>query len=153
MSSSTKDTLNIVVQVLVAALLLVLVIQNIQKPDKVMSMGEGYYAVGMTNGQAFYGRLHKLGSAFPVLTDVYYIQRRVDKKSGENRSVMIKRGRELHAPDELMLNAQHIIQIEPVAPNSKLMELINSIQAKSKDAVATDATGGESSAQSDAEKE
>jgi hypothetical protein len=38
--------------------------------------------------------------------------------------VLVKRGKELHSPDRMYLNPSQIILVEPVGPNSKVMQLI-----------------------------
>ena len=36
--------------------------------------GTKYYAVVLSNGTLYFGHVEGLGSQFPVLTDVYYVQ-------------------------------------------------------------------------------
>jgi hypothetical protein len=38
--------------------------------------------------------------------------------------VLIRRGKEWHGPDYTILNAEHIVLIEPVSEGSKVAELI-----------------------------
>jgi hypothetical protein len=84
----------------------------------------GYHAVLLTNGQVYYGKLAGLGTRFPVLTEVFYVQVGVDPATKESKSVLLKRGKEWHAPDRMILNARHIILVEPVTSRSKMAELI-----------------------------
>ena len=83
-----------------------------------------YQAVLLTNGQVFYGKLQGLGSAYPVLTDVYYIQTGIDQSTKQAKSVLLKRGNEWHAPDRMVLNAGHILLVEPVTSGSRVAHLI-----------------------------
>jgi hypothetical protein len=83
-----------------------------------------YQAVLLTNGQVLIGKLEGLGTPFPVLTDVYYVQAVVDPQTKQTRNVLVKRGKEWHAPDRTILNANHIIIVEPVTKGSKVMDLI-----------------------------
>jgi len=39
-------------------------------------------------------------------------------------NVLVKRGNELHGPDRMVLNANDIVFIEPVGPNSRVAQLI-----------------------------
>jgi hypothetical protein len=78
--------------------------------------------VPLTNGQTYIGRLEDLGSAFSVMTDVFYFQNQVDPLTKETGSVLVKRRSEFHAPDRLMLNSRQIVSIEPVGPNSVLAQ-------------------------------
>lgn len=87
-----------------------------------------FQAVLLDNGQVFYGKIAKLGTAFPKMTDVYYIVNREDPKTKQIKHVLIRRGKELHAPTETFLDARHIIMIEPVGPNSEVARLIAQYQ-------------------------
>jgi hypothetical protein len=45
-------------------------------------------------------------------------------ESKQTVNVLVKRGKELHSPDRMYLNPSQIILVEPVGPNSKVMQLI-----------------------------
>lgn len=83
-----------------------------------------YRAVLLDNGQVYYGRISGLGTRFPVMTDVYYIVRTEDAQTKHLKNVLVKRGKELHAPTETVLSAQHILMIEPVGSSSEVAQLI-----------------------------
>jgi hypothetical protein len=83
-----------------------------------------YQAVLLDNGQVYYGMIAGLGTPFPVMTDVYYIARTEDARTKQVKNVLVKRGKELHAPTETVLNARHILMIEPVGPDSEVAKLI-----------------------------
>lgn len=89
-----------------------------------------YAAVLLDNNQVYFGKLANAGSKFPELTDVYYIQSQVNQETKEVKSVLIRRGNEVHGPDRMFLNERHIIMIEPVGPNSKVAQLIAEDKAK-----------------------
>ena len=83
-----------------------------------------YRAVLMSNGMVLFGKLHGLGTPLPVLTNVYYVQTVQDPKTNKPTTVLIKRGKEWHAPDRSVLNASQIILIEPVTKDSNVMRMI-----------------------------
>jgi hypothetical protein len=83
-----------------------------------------YQAVLLSNGSVYFGKLQDYGGRFPVLTDVFYIQSSVNPDTKQTVNVLIKRGKELHSPDRMYLNPNQIILVEPVGPNSKVMQLI-----------------------------
>jgi len=83
-----------------------------------------YQAVLLTNGSVYFGKLEGYGTKSPVLRDVYYVQSGTDPETKQTKSVLIHRGKELHAPDRMYLNPTHIILVEPVGTNSKVAELI-----------------------------
>ncbi len=89
-----------------------------------------YQAVLLDTGQVYYGKIQGLGTAFPVLTDVYYIQNQVNPQTKEVTNVLVRRGKEWHAPDRMVLNARHIVLVEPVSPDSKVAQLIADLRRK-----------------------
>jgi hypothetical protein len=88
-----------------------------------------YQAIFMDTGQVFFGRLEESGSPYPVLRDVFYLQRVMDPQKKEARNILVKRGSEWHSPDFMRLNARHIVVIEPVANNSRVAQLIKEAKA------------------------
>ena len=93
-----------------------------------------YQAVLLTNGHLFFGKLENAGSAFPVLRDVYYIQSQVNPDTKQVANTLLKRGREMHRPTVMYLNAQHIVIVESVGADSQVAQLIS--QAKQQPAAA-----------------
>lgn len=85
-----------------------------------------YYAVLLTNGAVYFGKLEGLGSPLPVLEDVFYIQSGpVDPNTKQSTGmVLVKRGHELHAPDRMILNEKSIVFVEPVGADSRVAQLI-----------------------------
>jgi hypothetical protein len=83
-----------------------------------------FYAVLLSNNSVYFGKLQGLGSRFPVLTEVYYIQSNQNPETKAVSNVLIKRGKELHGPDRMILNEKTILFVEPVGPGSKVDELI-----------------------------
>jgi hypothetical protein len=78
--------------------------------------------------ELFYGRLDKLGSAFPVLTDVHYVQSQVNPETKQVSNTLVRRAREWHAPDRMTLNAAHILLVEPVRADSAVAKLIEELR-------------------------
>jgi hypothetical protein len=95
-----------------------------------LSFKTEYQAVFLDNGQIFFGKMEKGGSAHPILKDVYYIGRQTSPDGKEVANVLLKRGNEWHGPDSMYLTSAHIVMIEPVAPTSKVAELIKELKAK-----------------------
>jgi hypothetical protein len=91
-----------------------------------------FQAVLLDTGQVYYGKIEALDSPYPILRDVYYIQSSTDPSSKQVTNVLIRRGKEWHAPDFTVLNARHIAMVEPVGPTSKVAELIVEAQQKQK---------------------
>ena len=83
-----------------------------------------YQAVLLDNGSVYFGKLQGAGTDYPLLTDVYYVQSQVNQETKEVKNILIRRGNEWHSPDRMVLNARHIVLMEPVGPNSTVAKLI-----------------------------
>jgi hypothetical protein len=85
-----------------------------------------YYAVLLTNGAVYFGKLEGLGSPLPVLHDVFYVQPGpVDPQTKQPTGmVLVHRGHELHGPDRMILNERSIVFVEPVGTESRVAQLI-----------------------------
>src|SRR5208337_439444 len=68
-----------------------------------------FQAVLLDNGQVYYGKMSRLGTGFPEMTDVYYIVNKDDPDTKTVKHILVKRGKELHAPTETYLDARHIV--------------------------------------------
>ena len=101
-----------------------------QQQEKGAEITTPYAAVLLDNNQVYFGKLTNAGSAFPELTDVYYIQSSVNQETKAVTNILVRRGNEVHGPDRMFLNAHHIILIEPVGTNSKVAQLIADDKAK-----------------------
>jgi hypothetical protein len=84
-----------------------------------------YQAVLLDNGQVYYGKIERVGSSYPILRDVYYVQSKVNPQTKEVTNVLIRRGSEWHSPDRMFISSRHIILIEPVGASSKVAQLIS----------------------------
>ena len=91
---------------------------------------KAYSAVLLDNNQVYFGKLDMADAAFPVLTDVYYIQSQQNQETKAVTNVLVRRGNELHGPDRMFLNSHHILFIEPVGPTSKVAQLIEADKNK-----------------------
>lgn len=87
-----------------------------------------YQAILLSNGSAYFGHLEGLGRPYPVLHDVFYVQSVKDPQTNAVSNILVKRGKEWHAPDRMILNANMIVLVEPVNPTSRVSQLIT--QAK-----------------------
>jgi hypothetical protein len=121
-----------VILILLAAVLVLLLVQVVAGflgRDRV-TFDTTYQAVFLTNGHVYFGKLEKAGSAYPVLNEVYYVESRVKPDTKEVTNILVRRGKEWHAPDRMVLNAQHILFIEPVAPESAVSKLIAELKRR-----------------------
>lgn len=87
----------------------------------------GYHAVFLSNNQVYFGRLRNEGSQYPVLEDVYYLRQsaQLGDESQAGQLDLVKRGRELHGPENIMkINRDHILFIETVRADSAVGQAI-----------------------------
>ena len=94
-----------------------------------------YQSVLLNNGQYFFGKIEKAGSAYPILRDVYYVRQQMNPETKEMRSTIFKRSMEPFGPDMMYINANSIALIEPVAPDSKVAMLIKEAASQKPEAV------------------
>lgn len=92
-----------------------------------------YQAVFLDNGQVFFGKLSDIGSDYPLLKEIFYVQTQTNPETKEVRSILIKRGNEWHGPTSMRVNSKHIVIIEPVSPDSKVAKLITEAMTKKSD--------------------
>ena len=96
---------------------------------------DAYSAVFLQNGQVYFGKITKNTKDEMILKNVYYLQ--VDGSgadaaaAAQARFNLVQLGNELHGPtDELFINKSQITFFEYLRPDSKVVETINSQQAK-----------------------
>ena len=107
----------------------------------------GYVAVFLTNNQVYFGKLGSLDGQYATLTEVYYLRvqpalsdggnvkvedaKTAGAAAGKNDMTLIKLGDELHGPtDEIKLNRDHILLVEELKEDSKVVKAIEQFKAK-----------------------
>lgn len=93
-------------------------------PQEASTGSAMYYAVLLSNGSVYFGELEGLGSPYPVLRNVYYVQSNVNQETKAVSNILVRRGRDWHRPDRMIINEKAIVFIEPVGPDSKVAQLI-----------------------------
>jgi len=94
--------------------------------------GEGYQAVFLSNGQVYFGKIVDTSSNYLTLDDVHYLvaQRPLQDQQGATPSAqpqytLRKLGGELHGPEgKMAINRKHILFIEGLKPDGKVVEAI-----------------------------
>ncbi len=93
---------------------------------------DGYSAVFLTNGQVYFGEIISQKNHTIVLTHIYYLQTNTaDPKAEvtEANMSLVKLGNELHGPtDEMQINRDHVLFIETLRTDSKVVQAITSQQ-------------------------
>lgn len=114
---------------LAVILLAVLVFQEYRRQRR-LTFDTPYQAIVLLNGQAYFGKLENFGAPFPVLTDVYYVQSQVNQETKQVTNTLIRRAKDAHAPDRMVINGRNILYIEPITPGSQVAKLIEELKAK-----------------------
>lgn len=99
-------------------------------PPTAVTFTTPYQAVLLSNNSVYYGKLAGFGTPSPVLTDVFYILSQSNPETKQVTNVLVKRGKELHGPDRMYLNANSIVFVEPVGADSKVAQLIDEANKK-----------------------
>ena len=89
-----------------------------------------FHAVLIDNNSVYFGRVENLGGPYIVLRQVYYVRTRVNPETKETTNELIRRGGEWHGPDRMIIDARHVVFIEPVTPGSQVAKLIAEDMAK-----------------------
>jgi hypothetical protein len=89
-----------------------------------------YQAVQLSNGAAYFCRIKGLGTPYPVLEELYFIQRTQNPETKQVNNILLRRGGEWWQPDRMIVNANSIVSVEPVNPNSRVAQLISEEKAK-----------------------
>ena len=101
-----------------------------QEDPKKSDLNTEYQGVLLINGTGYFGKIEKIGPRFVEMKEVYYVQNQQNPETKEVQSLLVKRGREWHAPDRMFINMAQVIMIEPVAPESRLYKIIKDLKTK-----------------------
>lgn len=93
---------------------------------------EDYYAVFLTNGQVYFGRITSSSESATILEDIYYLQvsnplQQVPPPGTQQQPQLslVKLGNELHGPHDLMrINNRHILFTEELKTGGRVVEAI-----------------------------
>lgn len=97
--------------------------------DAPSASGE-YQAVFLDNGQVYFGKLDRSEEEFYTLTDVFYLQSGVAVTETANLA-LTKLGAEAHGPEDRMeINVEHILFIEDMKDDSKVVQAIEEYKKK-----------------------
>lgn len=90
-----------------------------------------YQAVFLDNGQVYFGKLDRANEEFYLLTDVFYLQTGGTIIDQVSNLALTKLGNEAHGPeDRMQINVEHILFIEDMKDDSKVVQAIQSYKTK-----------------------
>ncbi|PIR05613.1 hypothetical protein COV56_01895 [Candidatus Kuenenbacteria bacterium CG11_big_fil_rev_8_21_14_0_20_37_9] len=141
-SKSFGNGLKIVFIILLLALILAVAGYLVEKYTGISLLGEEnqsqaeeeYSAVFLSNGQVYFGRVGETANRnYTELIDIYYLQaynpplqQAANEQSATQPELsLVKLGNELHGPqDRMEINNDHIVFIEHLKTNGKVVEAI-----------------------------
>ena len=101
---------------------------------------ERYQSVFLTNGQVYFGKVSDINSQTLILEDVYYLKKYQNLQTSEaeeinNSSIddfsLVKLGGEIHGPEDRMsINLEHVLFIENLEDNSKVVDAIKRYEGR-----------------------
>ena len=105
-----------------------------------------YQAVFLSNGQAYFGKLHDYYTSRPYMTDVYYFQSNNQPAgTAQNTSgnqLLVKLGQEIHSPEnKLILNKDSILFVENLSDDGKVVQAIKKDSQQSTPSKTTSSEG------------
>ena len=103
----------------VVGLLGVIAVQNYRQ-GAAPAFRTPYQAVVLNGGQVYYGKLENPAGMYPVLRDIFYVVRQENPETKQITNVLVRRGKEMHGPEFMVLNRQSILFIEPVREDSEI---------------------------------
>ena len=83
-----------------------------------------YQAVLLANGMYYFGKIEKINSRYIELKDVYYVRTFQNPETKQPDNKLFAKSKDLHLPDRMFINANQVILIEPVSPDSKIAQLM-----------------------------
>jgi hypothetical protein len=97
-----------------------------------------YQAVFLSNGQVYFGKIVNANKDTLILEDIYYLRASSPLQAGSNEAEteeenfsLIKLGNEIHGPEDGMkINLAHVMFIEDLKWDSKVIEAINEYKLK-----------------------
>ena len=103
---------------------------------------DSYHAVFLSNGQVYFGKITARNNDSTLLENIYYLQvsnplQQVPptEAAAQPQLSLVKLGNELHAPeDHMIINNQHILFIEELKSDGKVVEAITAYANGGEDA-------------------
>lgn len=107
-------------------------ILNISKEAVSPVKTEGWYAVFLSNGQVYFGRIAKQNEQVLVLKDIYYLQvtqqiqpAEAGQTQPQQNLSLVKLGNELHGPTDVMnINMSHVLFTEELKKDSRVVDAV-----------------------------
>lgn len=96
-----------------------------------------WQAIFLSNNQTYFGQIVSENSDSLMLHNIYYLQEAMNLHQGADNSqkdfTVIKLGGEIHGPlDEMRINRQHVLFVEDLKEDSKIVKAIDKFEDSKK---------------------
>lgn len=108
----------------VVVALLAFISYQIRLAEALPPLTSPYQTIVLTNGQVYFGKLEQASGQHYILRDVFYVVAQADSEGKQIGNVLVRRGKELHEPEYMLLNRHQVSMIEPVGEKSRIAALI-----------------------------
>ena len=122
--------------IIIIGLLIYLVLQNfINNQAGGLSENKAQWqAIFLSNGQVYFGQVVSENNDSVIIQNIYYLQDKISLHQGADQLPkdfpLVKLGNEVHGPyDEMRINRQHIIFVEDLRQDGKIMQAIQKYKA------------------------
>lgn len=114
----------VVALLVVIVALLVFISHQLTRSEAIPAVISQYQTVVLANGQVYFGKLEQAPGNNYILRDVFYVVSQSDPESKQISNLLVRRGKELHEPEYMLLSRNQVIMIEPVGDKSRIAQLI-----------------------------
>ena len=123
----------IIVILIIMALLVYLVLQDNHKTGGLSKNESQWQAIFLSNDQVYFGQVISENKDSVIIKNIYYLQDQISLHQGASQLLkdfsLIKLGNEVHGPyDEMRINRHHIIFVEDLRSEGKIMQAIDKYQ-------------------------
>lgn len=132
----SKRLLNIFIIVIVIFIIFILIFSFFGDKTKTKKREISWQAVFLTNGQVYFGKISEEDEREIILRNIYYLRTAESFQQGKEpvEFSLIKLGEELHGPvDEMRINRNHILFLESLRNDSRVVQAIRKHLTQSKE--------------------
>ena len=122
--------------VIIIGLLIYLVLQNFinNQAGGLSENKSQWQAIFLSNEQVYFGQVVSENNDSVIIQNIYYLQDQISLHQGADQLPkdfpLVKLGNEVHGPyDEMRINRQHIIFVEDLRQDGKIMQAIQKYKA------------------------
>lgn len=136
---SSEKTVTLLVVLVLVVLVGAIAISSFKRRNMPKIDPDTYQAIFLDNNQQYFGHLKNLGTRYPYLTDIYYVQVQGPRTENlqDQKFTLIKLGNEIHGPEDVIyFNPKKLLFWENLKSDSKVVKGIAQEKAQRNNAAA-----------------